>query len=116
MPDDCPIIEIICDDTEQSGVFSLRYFVLEGESSRHKPNHILQIIIVVEATLVYGIASDEVLFQNTVSTFSENNSIPAFHSISDRNDHIKIIVIYFLHLGIALVYLLCSHHHNLLLE
>ena len=54
-------IDIICDNTEQSGVFSFRYFVLEGDSSRHQPDHILQFIIVVEATLVYGIASDEVL-------------------------------------------------------
>ena len=38
----------------------------------------LQFIIVVEATLVYGIASDEVLLQYAVSPFSESNTIPDF--------------------------------------
>lgn len=55
-------IDIIRNYTEQSRIFSFRSLVLKSESSRHQPNHILQFIIVVEATLVYGIASDEVLF------------------------------------------------------
>ena len=55
-------IDIIRNYTEQSRIFSFRDLVLKSESSRHQPNHILQFIIVVEATLVYGIASDEVLF------------------------------------------------------
>ena len=54
-------IDIIRNYTEQSRIFSFRDLVLKSESSRHQPNHILQFIIVVEATLVYGIASDEVL-------------------------------------------------------
>lgn len=54
-------IDIIRNYTEQSRIFSFRNLVLKSESSRHQPNHILQFIIVVEATLVYGIASDEVL-------------------------------------------------------
>ena len=52
--------------------------------------------------MVYGIASDEVLLQYAVSPFSESNTIPAFHSIAHRNNHIKIVVINFLHLGISL--------------
>ena len=95
-------IDIIRNYTEQSRIFSFRNLVLKSESSRHQPNHILQFIIVVEATLVYGIASDEVLLQYAVSPFSESNTIPAFHSIAHRNNHIKIIVIYFLHLDITL--------------
>ena len=54
-------IDIIRNYTEQSRIFSFRNLVLKSESLRHQPNHILQFIIVVEATLVYGIASDEVL-------------------------------------------------------
>ena len=54
-------IYIIRNYTEQSRIFSFRNLVLKSESSRHQPNHILQFIIVVEATLVYGIDSDEVL-------------------------------------------------------
>ena len=54
-------IDIIRNYTEQSRIFSFRNLVLKSESSRHQPNHILQFIILVEATLVYGIASDEVL-------------------------------------------------------
>lgn len=54
-------IDIIRNYTEQSRIFSFRNLVLKSECSRHQPNHILQFIIVVEATLVYGIASDEVL-------------------------------------------------------
>lgn len=55
----------------------------------------------MEATLVYGIAFDEVLFQYAVSPFLKAISFRLF-SIPHRNNHIKIIVIYFLYLGISL--------------
>ena len=94
-------IDIICDNTEQSGVFSFRYFVLEGDSSRHQPDHILQFIIVVEATLVYDIASDEVLFQYAISPYSEFGSVYTLYSITDRYNHIKAIHLCFI--GLILI-------------
>ena len=94
-------IYIIANDIEESCIFALRDLVLEGECPRHQPHHVLQFVVMVQATLVDGIAFDEVLLDECRSPYSELCTIDAFYSITDRDDYVKVIECRFAHLDIV---------------
>ena len=84
-------IYVVADDAEQALIFSGSHLLLQGNGTRHEIYHALQVIVVIKAFLVDGVAFDEVLFEDVVCPLAESSALYRLYSIADRDDHIKVI-------------------------